>query len=122
MANTPILDIPQVSPNQNQKESTINTGVAILEQAANAELKLTLTGARTVTKAEFTRHYHFRFSGHSAAAVITLPSTPRGLIVSNEGSAALTLRTAGTGATAQVEPGARRLVISNGVDVFVLSA
>ena len=124
MANSPILDIPQVSPNQNQKETTLNTAVAILEQAANASASITLAAApKTLTKAEFTRAFHLRFSGHAVPLIVTLPATARFFVASNEGTGALTLRCApGTGAAAVLPAGERRLVLSDGVDAFLLSA
>ncbi|USN15482.1 putative tail protein [Brevundimonas phage vB_BpoS-Kikimora] len=122
MANTPILDIPQVSPNQNQKETTINTAISILEQATNTSFAIALTGDRTLTKAQFTRAFHLRFSGQPAAAVITLPTTARFFAASNEGSANLTLRSSPTGATVVLAAGDRRLVLSDGADVFFLTA
>ncbi|USN14923.1 putative tail protein [Brevundimonas phage vB_BpoS-Domovoi] len=123
MANSPILDIIQVSPNQNQKETTINTAVAVLEQAANAQRVIALTTvAKTLTKAEFTRAFHLRFSGHAVPLVVTLPATPRFFAASNEGTGALTLQCSPTGASVALPAGARRLVVSDGVDVFLLTA
>lgn len=122
MANTPILDIPQVSPNQNQKETTINTAISVVEQASNAALAIALTGDRTLTKAQFTRAFHLRFSGQPAAAVITLPATPRFFAASNEGTANLTVRCTPTGASVVLAAGDRRMVLSDGADVFFLTA
>lgn len=123
MANSPILDIVQVSPNQNQKEATLNTAVAILEQAANASAAITLAAIpKTLTKAEFTRAFHLRFSGHAVPLVVTLPATARVFAASNEGSATLTLQITPAGAKAVLPAGERRLVISDGADAFLLTA
>ena len=122
MPNTPILDIVQVAPNQNQKEATINTAIAVLEAAISDAELLTVSGTATVSKAAFTRNFHLRVNA-TAATVMTLPVTPRFFAVSNEGAAALTIRTpAEAASTVVVEPGIRALLLSDGVDVYAVTS
>lgn len=123
MANTPILDIVQVATNQNQKETTINTGFAVLEAACNDALVIIGSGNRTVTKAQFTRSFHLRFTGVSGTATITVPQTPRFFALSNEGSGVITVTTGAVGAlTVEVAAGIRALLISDGTNIHAVTS
>lgn len=124
MANTPILNLPQVAPNQNQKEATINTAMGILEAACNDELGVSMAGGnRTLNTTEFTRAFHLQFSAQTAARVVTIPATDRFFAASNNGTFNLTLKTpSASAATVILEPGKRVLVISDGVNVVAISA
>lgn len=124
MTTTPILSMPQVAANQNQKETTINSALAILEAACNDNGAFNLaTGNLSMVVADFTRHFHLVFSGQTAARTVTFPATVRFFAVSNTGTFNLTLKTsAAGGATLTVEPSKRVLVISNGTDLVAISA
>lgn len=122
--NTPILNLPQVAPNQNQKETTINSAFAILEAAMNDVLAVSLTsGNRTMTVDEFTKSFHLSFSGHTAARTVTIPATVRFMAMSNEGAFALTIHAAGSSGTdLNIAAGARVLVLSDGTDVIAITS
>ena len=123
MANTPILDIVQVGANQNQKETTINTAIAVIEAACNDVKAFSGGGNRTLTKAEFTRNFHMRFTGVSTTATVTVPATPRFFALSNEGSGVITVKTAATsGLTVTVEAGIRALLISDGTNIHAVTS
>ena len=93
---TPLLAIPQVAPGQNQKEATINTGMAILEAAMNDSLVVSLDkGATTLTPAQFTRVFLQVFDNQTAATVVTLPATKRWFGARNDGQFAVTLKLLG---------------------------
>ena len=125
MANTPILDIPQVASNQNQKEATINTAIAVLEAACNDVELVTSSGAAvTVTKAVFTRHFHLRFANLASGAVVTVPATARFFALSNEGAGPITIKTAAepAGLTVVVEAGIRALLVSDGTNIHAVTS
>uniref|UniRef100_A0AB74UNC8 Tail fiber protein n=1 Tax=Caulobacter phage BL57 TaxID=3348355 RepID=A0AB74UNC8_9VIRU len=119
---TPILHLPEVAPNQNQKEDTINTALAILESAMNNVKPYTLSGAGpfALTEDDHTRYFLHRFSGQTAAYEITVPAgQPRWFAVENAGDYAITLRCAGVtgGLPFEVPPGKIGLVVSDGADL-----
>lgn len=124
MANTPILDMVQVATNQNQKEATINTALAILEAACNDMDVFTMGSNRLLTKAQFTRAFHIRLTTATVPRVLTVPATPRFFAVSNEGSAAITVITDATvpGTTVVVEPGIRALLVSDGTNIYAITS
>lgn len=125
MANSLILNLPLVAPNQNQKETTINSALAILEAASNASLTLTIAGSGstyTLTTENFTRYMQFRFAGQPNAKTINVPTTPRFFAVYNTGAYTLTIKATGSsGTVAAVEAGARVLIISDGTNVVGIS-
>jgi hypothetical protein len=116
---TPLLHLPQVAPNQDQKEATINTALAILEAAMNDVVVISLAaGNVTLNEDQFTKYFHHQFAGHSAPRTVTVPDTPRWFSVENLGSATLTLVVDGSaGLTAELASGKIGLVISDGVDI-----
>ncbi|AXQ68299.1 tail protein [Caulobacter phage CcrBL10] len=119
---TPILKLPEVAPNQNQKEDTINTALAILESAMNNVKPYTLSGAGpfALTDDDFTRYFLHRFSGQTAAYEITVPAgQPRWFAVENAGSFAITVRCFGVvgGLPFEVPSGKIGLVVSDGADL-----
>ena len=85
-AYTQILGLPQVASNQNQKEGTINTALAILEAAFNDSVVIDLSaGAITLSQDRFTKYFLQRYAGQSAATLVTIPNTVRWFAVRNEG-------------------------------------
>mgnify|MGYP006274006119 CR=1 FL=1 len=119
---TPILNLPQVAPNQEQKETTINTALAILEAGFNDVKEYDLSSADyTLTTDDFTKWFYHRFTGHTVARTATVPQTPRWFAVKNEGTAALTITTgAPAGQDFNLPAGNRALLVSNGTDVEVI--
>jgi hypothetical protein len=84
MAATPILAIPQVSPNQNQKEVTINNAILALEAAGNAPMAVSLAGgSATLTPTQFGAHAVFVCSGQAGVAILTVPLVTRVFFVFN---------------------------------------
>lgn len=122
MADTPILGIPQVAPNQNQKETTVNTGFAILEAAMNDSKSHDLTSADLVmTAADFTRYFMHFLTGHTVARTLGIPDTVRWFCVKNEGTATVTVEVDGAGGdTIDVVAGVTCLIVSTGTDVFTV--
>ncbi|UTU07846.1 tail fiber protein [Caulobacter phage C1] len=123
MANSPILNLPQVAPNQNQKESTINTAQGILEAAANDGINLAVAANRTLTADEYTRAFMLTLTGLASPFTVSAPNTKRFFAVSNTGASNATIKVSGSsGATVVVEPGKRTLIYSNGVDMVAISS
>ncbi len=122
---TPILNIPQVAPNQNQKEATINTGIATLEAAMNDKLAVDCSsigggGNLTLTTDQYTRYFLFVCSGQAGAGTLTVPATNRWFAVQNAGNFALTVGCAGAGnanTTVLLNAGKIALLISDGANI-----
>lgn len=130
MAVSDYLAITQVAEQQNQKYITINDGVKGLERATNRIYTNTSVGAGpiTLTEAEFTRNMIFEVSGGSANFDVVVPSLISGsvttnrviILVNNDTTYDVTLKTDGSGATEFLTPGKAGLYYVNGVDVFTV--
>ena len=116
MTTTPILGIPEVAINQNQKETTINNAIVWLEGAANDELAVSLaTGnAATVSGPQFTQFQVFVVTGHTAAAHLTVPLIKRMFNVDNTGGSFPVTVGGATGATVAVPAGVLQQINCNG--------
>jgi hypothetical protein len=130
MSNTPFLNIPQVASNQNQKETTINTGIAILEAAMNDTLAIDMSAAdHTLSVDEFTKYFCLRVTGNAVSRNLDTPvaaggySGKRVFVVENTGTSALIVRPGGgvTG-TVSVDPGAAVLLKCDGAALTTLSS
>lgn len=122
MANTPILGMPQVTPGQNNKETTLNTALAILEQATNAVRTVTVTGNMTVNAEAFQRHFAHIFTGYSSPATITFPALSRCFVVINNCTAALSFKQDAAGTAVSVPAGKRMMVVADGTNLYLLDA
>ncbi|UTU10023.1 putative tail protein [Caulobacter phage RB23] len=116
---TPMLHLPLVAPNQDQKEATINTALAILEAANNDTLQVSLSaGDVTLNTDQFTKYFHHQFYGHTTARSVTLPDTNRWFAVENQGTATITFVISGSsGLSAELASGKIGLVVSDGTDL-----
>lgn len=117
---SPILSLPQVAPNQDQKEDTINTAFAILESAMNNAKTYVLVGSGpyTLTEDDYTRYFLHSFSGQAAAYIIAVPATKRWFAIENAGNFALTIKVTGvTALTLEIPAGKIALAVSDGVDI-----
>lgn len=116
---TPILHMPEVASNQDQKEATINTAIAILEAASNEAVTVDLTAANvTLNTEQFTRAFFFQFTGHTVPRTVTVPNTPRWFAVENKGSASVTLRTgAAPLLSVELPPNRIGLVVGDGSEL-----
>ncbi|AFU86581.1 hypothetical protein D869_gp333 [Caulobacter phage CcrRogue] len=120
---TPILKIPEVAPNQNQKEDTINTGFAILEAAQNDDVQITVTsGNYNVTADQFTKAFVHRYSGHADATVVAvIPTSARWFALANEGGFAMGLKVFGQVPVVTIQPGKIVLFQSDGTTLRAVS-
>jgi hypothetical protein len=119
---TPILHLPEVAPNQDQKEATINTAIAILEAAMNDTLAVSvLSGSVSLTQDQFTRWFLFQAQGpyiSPATRTITVPQTPRWFAVENQTDTSVFVTTGVGGAlNVQIPPGKIALIVSDGADL-----
>ena len=121
MAYTPILHLPEVAPNQDQKETTINTSLAILEAAMNDTLSISLAAGNVVLNTDqFTKWFLHQYFGHTVARTVTIPATPRWFAVENLGTGTITFQAAGASSanlTVSLLPGKIGLIITDGQDV-----
>lgn len=124
MSVTPILAIPQVAPNQNQKESTINTGLSILEAAMNDSTSIDMSvGDYLLTGADYNRNFHLIFSGQTQARVAEVPANVRWFAATNQGAHNITIRIDGQAfAGVTVEPGSTVLYVSTGTAIVAVTA
>lgn len=113
MANSPILGIPQIGENQNNKYLTANNAIVLLESAEEAELVSATTGTTSVTLTEelATRYKMYTVTGATGAYSLIFPSTinslpiKRWVYVHNGAvSAPMTVRTSASGGNTVVIP------------------
>lgn len=127
---TPILNMAEVAPNQNQKEATINTALAILEASANDTFLVDLsTGDHLLSIDEFTQSFVFVTSGNTIARNLDTPAPSgtflgkRTFVVSNTGSFDLTVRPGGSGSgNVTVTAGEAALLSCSGTAITTLSS
>jgi len=116
---TPILHIAQVAPGQADKETTINTAVAILEAAGNDSIVISAaSGDVTLTEDQFTKNMLLRFTGHAVGRTIWIPDTPRFFVVSNEGTGTLTVKPNGSASGSVAVPASKIALISTDGDTI----
>jgi hypothetical protein len=111
------------------KETTMNTGLAILEASANDTLAVDLTSASHVLIIdEYTKYFSMKCAGNSVARNLDTPAPAgsftgkRVFVVENTGSSAITVRPGGliTG-TVVVTSGQAALLKSDGTAITILS-
>lgn len=118
-AYTPILHIPQVAPGQADKETTINTGLAILEAAGNDSLiSSAAAGDVVLNQDQFTKYMLHRVQGHTVSRNLWIPDTKRFFVVSNEGTAAIVVRPNGSASGSVNVPAAKISLISTDGDTI----
>lgn len=124
MTTSPILEIPEVDPNQTQKETTINTGIEILEASVNDRLLVDLTaGDLTLNMTQWTRYGLLILENASTATTVSVPATKRFIAIWNTGSASVTVKVVtGSGTTVIIPTGKIVLVTSDGTDIKALSS
>lgn len=125
MPNSPLLQIPQVAPNQSSKETTINDGFSILERSLNDVRGINLATADVELNMEdYTRAFLFELTGHTVARVLTLPASKRLFSVFNKGSQYVDVKVkaaAGGSLVARVPSGSYCVLFNNGADVRMIS-
>lgn len=130
MSNSPILAIPEIAENQNNKYITHNDAVAWLEAAMNDILVKSAIGAGPVTlsQAEATKYFVYRLSGGSADFNVVFPSqinannAKRVFAARNEDAAysATIKASTGTGATVVLRPGETAIILQSYEDMYAV--
>lgn len=107
------LSLPQVAPNQNQKELTINDQAMALDAALTDAVTLDVSaGGVVVSPAQFTRAIFFIVTGAAVVQTVELPNSKRLFALSNTGAASVTLTVGGS--TLSVAAGASGFFYSDG--------
>lgn len=127
---TSILNMPQVATNQNQKETTINTDLAILEAAFNDSQAIDTSGGDVVlTIDQYTKWFMQRCQGHTVSTNLDTPTLAgsftgkRFFIVSNEGIDDIVVRPSGSGTGTITVPAAGIMLLQNdGTTIRAVSA
>lgn len=126
MATTPLLNVQQVTANQNNKETTINDGFVIFEGSTNASISIDMSGGDvTLTTSQYTRYFRFDCSGLTAARKLTVPldvgggsnTSQRIFSVRNSGVHDLTVGGA-TGNSVVLSAGSSAVLASDGTSIF----
>lgn len=123
MANSPLLQIPQVAPNQTNKETTINDGFSIMERSLNDVKQIDLTdGDAELDIQDYTRAFLFEMSGHLSTRALEVPASTRLFSVFNDGTSNVTITAKDTGGLAAVIPsGAYCVLFNNALDIRIIS-
>lgn len=123
MSNTPLLQLPQVAANQNQKEVTINDDVLGLENATQASAPVNLSsGTVTLTATQFAAGFNFLCSGQTAPATLIVPLTDRFFSVENSDPTNAVLVKGATGATVTVPPSTTVFCVCDGTGIIAGTA
>lgn len=120
---TPILNLPEVAPNQDQKEATINTALAILEASVNDTLTISFASSDvTLNTDQFTKHFLFEATGATVLRHLFIPETNRWFAVENLGSASIIVKVADVtgGHTVELAAGKIGLLVADGTNVRVV--
>lgn len=124
MANSPILAIPQVAPNQAQKETTINDGFSILERSLNDVKSIDMSaGSIEVNAIDYCRFMLLKVTGVAAPGrTLTVPASKRFFMVYNAGTSAFTVVPKGTaGLAPSIPPSSYVTLFNTGIDIIKIS-
>jgi len=113
------LNITEVAASQNNKEVTINDALEALDQGTQGSKAQTITGATSLSAADFTGYFAQILGGSPAAAfTLNVPATKRlFLIANNTGQTATVQVTGGGGDSVTVANGAIKLLYCDGADI-----
>ena len=117
MAVSPILQIPEVAPTQQDKTTTINDAIVALENATQNQLTVSFAaGDVTLTTTQFVGYVSFLVSGLTAAHNLIVPLQMRNFFVDNTaGTHTVTVKGA-TGASVAVAAGQMTQIQCNGTN------
>ncbi len=114
---TPNLGFITPVESQAQKSLTISNALKNIDDATQGATALTITGAKTVTAAEFTLGFSLELTGTPGAPFdLTIPSTKRFFRVENGTDDVATVKTA-SGTTVAVADGTTQLLYCDGANV-----
>lgn len=124
MADSPILKIPQIAENQNNKFVTHNNAIDYLEAAMSALLTKSTAGttAITLTEDECVRYRYYQITTGTASGAFNLvfegdigsQQANREFVVSNESGQTITVKSDAAGTTVVLTTGQKALVRQDG--------
>lgn len=116
---TPNLDITEVAASQNNKEVTINNGLAQLDQATQGQQVHTAEGDLTINTTQFTNAFAHRIEGSPGAGFnVFVPARRRFFFVLNTTEQTATVAVTGTpGDTVEVPTGEGRLLYCDDTNI-----
>lgn len=120
MADTPILEIPQLATTSTGKETMVNDGFLAMEQSTNQRLEVDFTsGNVTLTATEFLRYFRFIATNLSVPRTLFVETNVREFFVDNTaGTDDLTVDITGSpGSSVTIGSGEMFMVHSDGTDV-----
>lgn len=106
------LNLDQVTTGQASKEATINQAIAELENAMTEMVTYDLSSSHTALLIDLQRNMRVHCTGAAGGTVLTLVAVKRALIISNGGSADLSVAMGST--TITLAAGTRQLVYCDG--------
>lgn len=123
MANSPLLQIPQVAPNQTAKETTINDGFSIIERSLNDIGAIDLSAGNVeVNLTDYCRAFLFNCTGHTVARDLIIPASKRLFAVRNSGTGVVTVKATGdVGSTSEIPVGSFVVLFNDGANVLKIS-
>ena len=114
---TPNLGFITPVESQAQKTVTIANALSDIDKATQGDTPLVITGAKTVTAAEFTLGFSLELSGTPGAPFdLTVPSTKRFFRVENGSDDVATVKTA-SGTTVAVANGTFKILYCDGANI-----
>lgn len=121
---SPLLKIPQISPTQSNKTTTINDGLVAVENATQAQIAISLaSNAVSLNTAQYVGAAVFLCSGQTAAASLTVPASQRVFGVRNTGSFTITVGTTiAASGTVSVAAGTTTMVQNDGTNCLQMAA
>lgn len=128
MPTTPYLGIEQLTPNQSQKELTINDAILALEQAITGTLVVDFGAEVTINLSaeQFTRYFVFKVPTTTAEGNLRIPTLINGqpssrvFVVNNQSGHQLHVKTqSGAGAEVAIPNGECRFLAVADDDVFI---
>lgn len=128
--NSPILAIPEIAPNQNNKYITHNDAIAWLEGATNDILPITVGASPALLSEEqATKYFIYRASGLTGAQDLVFPSqinsnnAKRVFVVRNEDAVdTLTVKAStGSGSTVELSPGQIAMIFQSYEDMVAIT-
>ena len=110
------LKLPQVAPNQNQKETTINDQVIALDAAITELLSMDFAeGDVSLTESEFTRSAVYVCENAPATQTLTIPDDiRRPFTVKNDAGHSITVKAGVSGSTVAVADGSTATLYADG--------
>lgn len=128
MSNSPILAIPEISPNQNNKSITHNNAIVALEAASNDTYENSSSGSSdiTINSPDSVRYHVYDFQAASADRNVIWPdeidgqTRKRVWVVKNSTGFTLTMKSDSAGDEVDILPGNGAALHQVGADIYAI--